>query len=122
MATCKETVQEISSSDSNNQPDEQLRDHIEKFLTPDEIEYLCANLRVVDLREMAAGVLIAGIEHLKGNCSQLEFATLINSWLATAEETVSGGKAAGRIAARRNKVKLALPNSFYDIVTLPNRH
>lgn len=103
MATYKDKVQEIPAGESGYEPDEQLHTHIQRFLTADDIEYVCSKLRVVDLREMSAEVLIAGIEHLKGNCSQLEFAMLVNSWLATAEETVGAGKVAGRIAARRDR-------------------
>ena len=101
MATYKEKVQEIPAGESGYELDEQLRDHIERFLTAEEIEHLCATLKVSDLRQMAAEVVIASIESVKGNTSQLELATLINSWLATAEETVAAGKNAGRIAARR---------------------
>ena len=104
MATHKETektFQEILAVESDYGPEEQLHDHIERFLTVEEMEYLCSKLRVADLREMAAEVIIAGIEHIRGNSNQLEYATLINSWLATAEETVAAGSNVKRIAARR---------------------
>ena len=101
MATHKEKVQEIPAGELDYVPEKQLRDHIERFLTADEIKYLCANLRVADLREMAAEIVIASIEHVRGNTGQLEYTMLLNSWLATAEETVAAGKSAARIAARR---------------------
>lgn len=97
----KETMEEVPTVESNYGPEEQLRDHIDRFLTADDIEYLCAKLRVSDLREMAAEIVIAGIEHIGGSSSRLEFAILINSWLATAEETVAAGHNLKRIAARR---------------------
>ena len=106
MATYKETkqtAQAVPAIESDYSPEEKLRYHIETALTADDIEYLCAKLRVSDLREMDAEIMVAGIEHVKGNSSQLEFATLINSWLATAEETVAAGKAANMIAARRKE-------------------
>ena len=104
MATYKETnetFQEIFAVESDYGPEEQLRDHVERFLTAGEIEHLCSTLRVSNLREMAAEVIIAGIEHIRGNSSQLEYATLINSWLATAEETMAAGRNVKRIADRR---------------------
>ena len=101
MATYKETAQDIPAEEAGYGPDEQLRDHLDRFLAPEDIEHLCTKLRVSDLREMAAEIMIAGIEYVKGNSSQLEFAILINGWLATAEETVAAGKKAERIAARR---------------------
>ena len=107
MATYKETeetFQEILAVESDYGPEEQMRDHIERFLTADDIEYLCSKLRVSDLREMAAEVIIAGIEHIRGNSSQLEYATLINNWLATAEETVAAGNNLKRIAAKRKGI------------------
>ena len=100
----EETFQEILVAESDYGPEEQLRDHIERFLTADGIEYLCSKLRVSDLREMAAEVIVAGIEHIRGNSSQLEYATLINSWLATAEETIAAGSNLKRIAARRKGI------------------
>lgn len=101
MATYKETVQEIPAGESEYGPEDQLRDHLERFLTAEDIEYLCSKLRVSELRQMAADIMIAGIEHVRGNSSQLEFAILINSWLATAEETVAAGRNLNRVVARR---------------------
>ena len=100
----EETYQEILVAESDYGTEEQLHDHIERFLTVEEIGYLCSKLRVSELREMAAEVIIAGIEHIRGNSSQLEYATLINSWLATAEETVVAGSNLKRIAARRKGI------------------
>ncbi len=83
--------------------DEELADQLDKLPPPEDVEELCSVLRVATLREMAAEILNGGIEHAKGNLDRLEFTKLINSWVATAEETVAAGRNVSRIASRRRK-------------------
>ena len=83
--------------------DEELADQLDKLPPPEDVEELCSVLRVATLREMAAEVVNGGIEHAKGNLDRLEFTKLINSWVATAEETVAAGRNVSRIASRRRK-------------------
>ena len=81
--------------------DEELDAQLEKFPAQGEVEELCAMLRVATLREMATEIVNGGIEHAKGNLDRLEYAKLLNSWIATAEETVAAGRNVSRIASRR---------------------
>ncbi len=83
--------------------DEELADQLDKLPHPEDVEELCSVLRVATLRELAAEILNGGIEHAKGNLDRLEYLKLINSWIATAEETVAAGRNVSRIASRRRK-------------------
>ena len=75
---------------------------LDKLPSPEEVEELFSVMRVATLREMAAEILNGGIEHAKGNTDRLEYARLVNSWIATAEETVAAGRNLPGIVARRN--------------------
>lgn len=81
--------------------DEELAGQLDKLPPADEVAEVLSALRVATLREFATEVANAGIEYAKGNISRLEYATLLNSWLATAEETAAAGRNLSRIAARR---------------------
>ena len=83
--------------------EEELAGQLDKLPHPEDVEELCSVLRVATLREMAAEILNGGIEHAKGNIDRLEYLKLINSWVATAEETVAAGRNVSRIASRRRK-------------------
>ena len=81
--------------------EEELAIQLDKLPPPEEVEELFSVLRVTTLRELSAEVVKGSIEHAKGHISQLEYLELVNSWIATAEETVAAGRNASRIAARR---------------------
>ena len=57
-------------------------------------------LRASTLREMSIAIVNGSIEHAKGKIDTAEYLKLVNSWLATAEETVAAGKNVKRISAR----------------------
>lgn len=81
--------------------DEELAAQLDKLLPPDEVAEVLSALSVATLREFATEIANGGIEYAKGNIGRLEYATLLNSWLATAEETAAVGRNLSRIAARR---------------------
>ena len=83
------------------QPDEELSSQLDKLPSPEEVEELFSVLRVATLRELSAEIVNSGIEHAKGNIDRLEYVELLNSWIATAEETVAAGRNTSRIASRR---------------------
>ncbi len=85
--------------------DEELDAQLDKFPTPEEVEELVSMLGVTTLRDMAAEIVNASIEHTKGNLDRLAYAKLINGWIATAEEMIAAGRNAHRISARRRKPK-----------------
>ena len=88
--------------------EEDLFDQIEKLPSSHEVEELCSLLRVAALREFSSEVVNGSIGHLKQRIDRLEYIRLLNSWVATAEETLAAGKNVKRIAARRKKqVQLA---------------
>lgn len=81
--------------------EEELCDQIAKLPADDQVEDLCLVLRVATLRELSSEIVKGGITHLKGNTDRLEYAKLLNSWIATAEETIAAGRSLKRIANRR---------------------
>ena len=81
--------------------EEKLLDQLAKLPSPEEVAELCGVLRVATLREFSTEVVNAAIDYAKGKTGPLEHITLINSWLATAEETVAAGGNVNRIASRR---------------------
>ena len=82
---------------------DELRDRLEKLPSPEQVEELFAALRVATLRELSAEIVNAGIACARNDMGQLEYVRLLNSWIATAEETVAAGRNVNRIAARRRK-------------------
>ena len=85
------------------QTDEELTSQLDKLPPPEDVEELFSMLRVATLRELSAEIVNGSIEHARGKISKVEYLELINSWIATAEETVAAGRNASRIAARRRK-------------------
>ena len=83
--------------------EDELYDQFDKLPTPEHVEELCSALRVATLRELSAEIINGGIKHAKGNADRLVYAKLLNSWIATAEETVAAGKNVNTIAARRKR-------------------
>ena len=83
--------------------DAELAGQLEKLPPPEDVEELLSVLRVATLRELAAEIINGGVEYARGNIDRLEYVRLINSWIATAEETVAAGRNVSRIAARRGK-------------------
>ena len=81
--------------------EEELCDQIARFPSDSEVKDLCDILRVAALRELSAEITNGGMDHIKGKTTRLEYAKLINSWLATAEETMAAGRNVKRIADRR---------------------
>ena len=85
------------------QTDEELSSQLDKLPSPEEVEELFSVLRVTTLRELSAEIVNRSIEHAKGKISRVEYLELVNSWIATAEETVAASRNASRIAGRRRK-------------------
>lgn len=83
--------------------DAELAGQLDKLPPPEDVDELLSVLRVATLRELAAEIVNGGIEYARGNIDRIEYIRLINSWLATAEETVAAGRNVSRIAARRGK-------------------
>ena len=84
-------------------PQDEHKQQLDKLPAPEDVEELCSVLRVATLREMAAEIVNGSIEHAKGNIDRLEYARLLNSWIATAEETVAAGRNVSRIASKRKQ-------------------
>lgn len=83
--------------------EDELMDELGNLPSQDEVAELCSVLRVSTLRGMSEGVINGGVRHLRENADRVELAKLINSWIATAEETIAAGRNLNRIAARRKK-------------------
>ena len=83
--------------------DAELAGQLAKLPPTEDVEELFSVLRISTLRELATEIVNGGIEHAKGNIDRLEYVELLNSWIATAEETVAAGRNVSRISARRRK-------------------
>ena len=83
--------------------EDELYDQFGKLPAPEHVEELCSALRVATLRELSSEIINGGIKHVKGNADSLGYAKLLNSWIATAEETVAAGKNVNTVAARRKR-------------------
>ena len=81
--------------------EEELVDQLAKLPDPEEVDELMETLRMSALRQLSSGVINGTIDHIRCNESRLEQAKFINSWIATAEETIAAGRNYSRIAARR---------------------
>jgi hypothetical protein len=81
--------------------EEELVDQLAKLPMPEEVVELMETLRINALRQLSSGIINGTIDHIRCNESRLDQAKFINSWIATAEETVAAGRNYSRIAARR---------------------
>ena len=91
---------EVASLSGYDYEDE-LVDQLAKLPPAGDIVELTSSLRVGALREFSAEVVNGTIAFIKSNGDRLDQARFINSWIATAEETVAAGRNYRRIAARR---------------------
>jgi hypothetical protein len=86
-------------------PEERLSDALDQLPTPGMVRVLIESLKPTELRELAEGVL--------NDCTQatrrgdlLENAESINSWIATAEETINTRRKYRSIKAAREEYEL----------------
>ena len=84
--------------------EDDLLDQLEKLLKPEDVEELLISLHVPTLRQLAIEV-VNGSVRLIYDSDKLQYLKLLNSWLATAEETVAAGSKRRRIASRRKSAK-----------------
>ena len=75
--------------------------HLDKLPTSEEIEELICALDVPTLREMSSAMLTASVDYLEGRADKLQYLELLNSWIATVEETIAAGEGVREILARR---------------------
>ena len=80
---------------------DELAGHLEKLPTSEEIEELISSLDVSTLREMSSAMLTASVDYMNGREDKLQYLELLNSWIATAEETIAAGEDIGKILGRR---------------------
>lgn len=80
---------------------DELSGHLDKLPTSAEIEELIAALDVPTLREMSSAILTASIDYVAGRSDKLQYLELLNSWVATAEETIASGEDIEKILSRR---------------------
>ncbi len=83
--------------------EEEYLDQLDRLPSSDEVRELCSTLRAATLREFSSEVVNASVDHLNHRIDRLTYIRLLNSWIATAEETLAAGKDVKRIAARRRK-------------------
>ena len=84
---------------SYNREDE-LLDRLQRFPTPSEVVELVSRLRAPLLRQMTTEIINGSIVFAKSG-DRLEHIKLLNSWIATAEETVASGRRVEQILSRR---------------------
>ena len=94
----------MKPSDSESELSERLS------LLPNDAELaeLCTLLPESTLRELSVAVIKGSIDYLSDPTYRLEYAELLGSWIATAEETLAAGERAERIAARRKGLNTSL--------------
>ena len=80
---------------------DELASQLDKLPTSEEIEELICTLDVSTLREMSSAMLTASINYMNGREDKLQYLELLNSWIATAEETIAAGEDVGKILGRR---------------------
>ena len=83
--------------------EDELCDQLSRFPDSQEVKELCMVLRVATLRDLSSEIINGGIEYVKGDTDRLHYAKLVNSWIATAEETIAAGRNLKRIADRRKR-------------------
>ena len=84
-------------------PSSELHERLALLPDDHEVAELCTLLPAKALRELSAEIIKGSIEYLNNPDNRLEYAGLLSSWIATAEETAAAGGKAKRIAARRKR-------------------
>ena len=74
---------------------------MDELPTSEEVEALIYALDVPTLRELSSAILTASIDYAQGRSEKLANLQMLNSWIATAEETVAAGEDMDEILARR---------------------
>ena len=90
--------------------EDKLRSHIDELPTSEEVEELVHALDPPTLREFSSAILTDSIAYVEGRCDKLAYLQILNSWIATAEETVAAGEDMDEILARR-KEKTLIPKA-----------
>lgn len=85
---------------SSYTPEDELFDRFQRFPAPTEVEELVSGLKTPLLRQMAIEIINGSIVYAKSG-DRLEHIRLLNSWIATAEETVAAGRRLEQILAKR---------------------
>ena len=80
---------------------DELSGHLDKLPTTKEVEEIIYALDVPTLREMSAAMLTASIDYVEGRTDKLQYLELLNSWIATAEETIAAGEDLDKVLAKR---------------------
>ena len=80
---------------------DELSGRLDELPTSEEIEELIYALDVPTLREFSSAILTASIDYVEGRSDKLAYLQNLNSWIATAEETVAAGEDMDEILARR---------------------
>ena len=83
--------------------EEELCDQLDRLPAAEHVDEVLTALRIATLRELSKEVVKGGIEYVKGDSQRLEYMRLLNSWVATAEETIVAGRNVNRIAGRRSE-------------------
>jgi hypothetical protein len=87
--------------------EQELVDQRNRLPSFKDAEELCYLLDIPALREMSSEILKRDIVHAKGESTLLEFVRFLNSWIATAEETLAAEEKSSEIAARRKRPQRA---------------
>ena len=74
---------------------------MDELPTSEELEELIYALDAPTLRELSSAILTVSIDYAQGRSEKLAYLRTLNSWIATAEETVASGEDIDEILARR---------------------
>ena len=74
---------------------------MDELPTSEEVEELVHALDAPTLRDLSSAILTASIDYAQGRSENLAYLRTLNSWIATAEETVAAGEDMDEILARR---------------------
>lgn len=80
--------------------EEEMLDQLGKLPDPERVREVVSLLRVTVLRQLATEVVNGGIQYIRQG-DRHNYARLLNSWMATAEEACAAGRRWKTVAARR---------------------
>ena len=81
--------------------EEQLLDQLGKLPNRGAVRDIFLRLPIATLRELSVEVFNDSVVYAKNRVDRVKYITALNSWMATAEETVAASGRTSRIAARR---------------------